>query len=324
MAARSIIAAALLSSASAAPQLCGLVGVENRSSALNYFAAINADGTLGTKVLLPSEPMSGLLAGNASGGEFLYSPPLAKQATDGLFSVNTETKAVKKYLLKSPAGYAGAYTIASLSASEVAGDAVALLAEDYKAWVAIAELTPADGAPRVRRNLTSAQFDEFQPAFGSGLYDATTRTYWLFASAGSVAGFFGVPLDGAATSFPNASLPDKFGILGATYCAGAGARSVVAVGIVTEPTTYGLMALNEKTLKWRNLHTWHGEELYMSGLGEIVCDPAGTTAWAVLSNATGFHVVLGVDVATGAETERVTMSSIDDFVSSIGFCPASF
>jgi energy-coupling factor transporter ATP-binding protein EcfA2 len=139
-----------------------------------------------------------------------------------------------------------------------------------------------------------------------------------------ITGLFGVPLDGAATSFPNASLPDQFGILGATYCAGAGARSVVAVGIVTEPTTYGLMALNEKTLKWRSLHVWKNDQFYMSGLGEIVCDPAGTTAYAVLSNSTGFHVILGVDVATGAETSRITMSSEDDFVSSIGFCPASF
>ena len=332
MAARgALTSAALLSAAAAAAppqQLCGLVGVESRSSSQQLFAAIRADGTLGSRVLLPNETMSGLLAGNASASppEYLFSPPFAAQASYGLFAVDAAKRTMRRYPLKAPAGgYAGAYEVASLSASEVPGDAVALLTEDYKAWVAVAELTPADGAPRVRRNLTSATFSSFEPAFGSGLYDATTRTLWTLASAGDVTGFFAVPLDGAGDDvFRNASLPPDFAILGATYCAGAGVRSVVAVGLVKEPTTYGLMALSAASLKWRLVHSWSSEALYMSGLGEIVCDAAGETAYAVLSNATGFHVVLGVDVAAGKETSRVTMADESYFVSSIAFCPAGF
>ena len=148
MAARgALTSAALLSAAAAAAppqQLCGLVGVESRSSSQQLFAAIRADGTLGSRVLLPNETMSGLLAGNASASppEYLFSPPFAAQASYGLFAVDAAKRTMRRYPLKAPAGgYAGAYEVASLSASEVPGDAVALLTEDYKAWVAVAELT---------------------------------------------------------------------------------------------------------------------------------------------------------------------------------------
>jgi hypothetical protein len=301
-----------ISSSQASFQLCSIVDQQSGES----LSTLNTDGTLGSSIKLTEDAISGVFAGNASSGRYFYSPPFAQQNTDGLFEINTATKTVIKYKLESPNGYSGDYTITSLQASENEGDVVALLTENYNAWYAIAELTPSDGVPRVRANLTAYNFQSFDGA----VYDSQTRSSWILAQTSAVGGFFKVPLDNPPPVLLNASLPDKFGLIGSTFCG----RSIVVVGLVTEPNTYGLMALDANTLKWRNLITWSKDTFYLSGLGEMTCDPSGRIAYSVLSNATGNHVILGVDVITGKETSRLVMKDAGILVGSLAFCPSTF
>lgn len=292
--------------------LCSIVQNKADSSLAN----LNSDGTLGSQIPLTEEAISGVFAGNASSSRYFYSPPFSVQATDGIYEIDTSGKSVIKYKLESPVDYPGAYTITSLQSSEVEGDVVALLSENYNAWNAIAELTPTDGKPRVRANLTSYGFQGFDGA----VYDPQTRSSWVLAQTSTASGFYKVPLDNPPPVLINASLPDGFGLIGITFCS----RAVVIVGLVSEPNTYGLMALDTTTLKWRSVITWSKDTFYLSGLGEMTCDPTGRIAYSVLSNATGSHVILGVDVTSGKEVTRITMQSPDIFVGSLSFCPNTF
>jgi hypothetical protein len=282
----------------------------------NFLANINSDGTVGSSIKLTEEAISGVFAGNATSSRYFYSPPFAVQATDGIYEINTAGKSVIEYKLESPTGYPGAYTITSLQSSENEGDVIALLSENYNAWNAIAELTPADGLPRVRANLTSYGFQGFDGA----VYDPETRSSWVLAETSATSGFFKIPLDYPPPVLINASLPDNFGMIGSTFCS----RSIVIVGLVTEPTTYGLMSLDSTTLKWKSVITWSQDTFYLSGLGQMTCDPTGRIAYAVLSNATGSHVVLGVDVTSGKEVSRITMKDPQIMVGSLSFCPNTF
>ena len=321
-------------SAAAAPSLCALVATETSRSESFVLAALRADGTLGgPPIALATEPISGILACSAAAGSCLYSPPLADQASVGLVEVDIAARAAKAYKLRSPAGFAGAYVIGALAASEVPGDAVALMASAAGSdapWVAAAELTPADGVPRVRVNLTAESFQQLSAAMGSA-YDGATRTLYVNGAAGGNAGLFAAPLGPPAavaappspTWLPNATLPATFLPLGFAFCGGA-AQSVVGVGVVAPPSVYGMISLSAKTLTWRSLISWTKETLYLSGLGQIACSPDGTTAHAVFSDAKGVHIIPAVDTATGKEVSRITMANATFFVGALAFCPPDF
>lgn len=329
----SLLGAGLLGAAAAASNrtLCSLTSIETGSSDQPLLAALRLDGRLGQSVALSVEPMSGMLA--CGGSSCVYSPPLADQALAGLVVVGTTPPyAVSLYPLNAPAGYSGAFFLPAIAPSEVPGDVVALVAETGSAsasWVAVAELTPTDGTPRVRYNLTAeaASFAALIPAQGA-LYDPSSRVAWVIAALAGESGdsLVEVPLDapGApAASLRNASFPPTFFSIGATFCGGA-TRAVIAVGVVAPPSTYGLYAMDAATLAWRLLISWPSDDFYLSGLGQIICDADGERAFTVVQSAAGVHIVLGVDVLTGTEVTRVTMADPSFFVGALGFCPASF
>jgi hypothetical protein len=314
-------------------QLCALVAVESAAAAgpaasvTQLFASVGADGSLGSNVTLSEEPISGLLAGDARSGRFSYSPPLQRQQLVGLVEVDTARGTAAPYALHNPAGYAGTFVVGALEASDAPGDLVAVMASaDSKAWVAVAELTPADGTPRVRANLSleATGWDELFTGFSA--FDPRSRSVFLVAAFAGAQNVIVVPLDAPLPpdgSLANASLPDGFDMIGMTYAPAT--NSVVAVGIVALPQTYGLVALDVGTLTWRTLIAWKGDDFFLSGLGEIAVDPSdGRSVYTVLANAQGVHVIPVVDAGTGKETGRITMASVNYFVSSLAFCNATF
>ena len=319
------VAAVLTLSASAQLTLCGMVDVETRSSQAFYFAAIRPDGSLGRNVTLTQESVSGMLAGDAKSGRFVYSPPLSQQQTVGLISVDTTARSATAYALHNPVGFDGPLIVGDLVPSDVSGDVIAIMASSgSKSWACVAELTPADGVPRIRYNLTleATGFAEISSSFSA--FDPRTRTVFLIAAFNSNQQVVAVPLDApASSSLVNASLPDGFAMIGITYAAAI--NSVVAIGLVAPPQVYGLVALNMQTLVWSNLTTWSSDNFYLSGLGEIAVDPTeGRYIYTVLSNATGFHTIPVVDALSGKEVRRITMVSDSYFVSSLTFCNATF
>lgn len=338
MSSATILLASYASFASAQQKtsLCSLVSVETERSHAFYLAALRADGTLGgPPIALTVEPMSGMLACSptaSTAGTCLYSPPLNEQATSGLIQVDVGARTAQAYALYNPDGFDGTYEIGSLAASEVPGDAVALFSATASAptqWVAVAELTPADGKPRVRANVTGEGFQQLATAMGSA-YDPVSRTSYVLGSVGDAAVIVAVPLGPPSGNppplpmwLPNATLPPTFGILGFTWCGGS-AQSVVAVGVVASPSVYGLIALSARSMSWRTLIAWTNETFYLSGLGQIACSPDGATVHTVLANSAGMHVVPAVDFSTGREVSRITMANASSFVGPLAYCDASF
>ena len=289
----------------------------------SYYALVHIadDGsltTLSNATFGASGIMSGITAPSASTGTWWAVPPFADQAALGLYLVNASSGTTASVALVNPPGCAGSFVVGELQASDVPGDAVALLAPvDSRAWLAVAELSPAGGAPRVRLNLSSegAGFEDILPSFSA--YDAAGRTLWFAAVVGGAGPLvLAAPLDGAAdpATLYNASL--TMDPLALVYVPAL--DTVVCAGIVAPPQTYGLQALDRAAGTWRNLTVWDSEVFYLSGLGQATVDPTGRYISIVLAKDAG-PVIPVVDATTGREVRRIAITAPDTMIADVGY-----
>ena len=297
-------------------QLSGLVEAGDVTPPLYQLVRISTTGHLTPELNLswPSGMVSGVSAAGA--GLWWASPPFAEQATQGLYLVNASSKTWSRVKVKSPPGFSGDFIIGELVASDVPGDAVGLLApKNGRAWLAIAEISPQGGAPRVRMNLSTegAGFEQIVPSFAS--FDKATRTLWFAATVDGADLVMAAPLDGPSnpTSLFNASLAiDPIALAWVSSI-----QTVVAVGLVAPPQTWGIQALDRHTQTWRNITVWP-ETFYLSGLGQVAVDDTGRNLTFVVADAEGHPTLPVVDCVAEKEVARIVIRA-KDLLANIGF-----
>ena len=311
-------AAAAAAAGAAAPQLSALVQI---GASRTYTLVRVLDSGQLTPVFNATFPGPGIMSGvtAASGDAWWCTPPFAQQASEGLLLLNVTAQTTTAVPVTNPAGAPGAFVVGEMAASDVPGDAVGLLAPDNnKAWLAVAELSPSGGAPRVRLNLSAegAGFAGIAPSFAT--FDPASRTLFFAAAVDGQDLLLAAPLDGSTpnpSSLWNVSLTmDAIAMVWASAI-----DTVVCVGIVAAPQTWGMQALDRATGTWRPLVDWSKENFFLSGLGQITVDPTGRFVTPVVSDAAGHPTLPVVDVVAGKEVRRITVKTPETMIADVAW-----